>query len=116
MIDAEHKWNKSFTPLVIGFLLSLILTFLAYEMTDHHIFSGLSLLLIILGLASAQAIAQCIFFLHIGAESHPQWSLISLIFTIIVLIIIVGGSLWIMYNLDYNMMPGMSSYSRLNFK
>jgi heme/copper-type cytochrome/quinol oxidase subunit 4 len=30
------------------------------------------------------------------------------LFMLIVLVIVVGGSLWIMHNLDYNMMPSMS--------
>ncbi len=107
MIDMQYKWNKSIKPLVIGFALSLFLTLLAYFIAKDHLSSGLSLVYVILGLATLQALLQCIFFLHINAESHPRWSLISLIFTVIVLIIIVGGSLWIMYNLDYNMMPTM---------
>ncbi|MFS8564395.1 MAG: cytochrome o ubiquinol oxidase subunit IV [Rhabdochlamydiaceae bacterium] len=107
MIDLQYKWNKSSKPLVIGFVLSLILTLLAYLITKNHLSSGLPLVYLILGLATLQALLQCIFFLHINAESHPRWSLISLIFTAIVLVIIVGGSLWIMYSLDYNMMPNM---------
>jgi cytochrome o ubiquinol oxidase operon protein cyoD len=107
MIDAQHKWNTSFKPLIIGFFLSLLLTGLAYFVTIHPTLSGISLMSVILALGTLQALIQCICFLHISAEPHPRWSLISLIFTIIVLIIVVGGSLWIMYSLDYNMMPGM---------
>lgn len=107
MIDIKHKWNTRITPLIIGFILSLILITLAYFLTTHKTFSGISLMTLILTLGTLQALIQCVFFLHISAESHPRWSLITLIFTIIVMIIVVGGSLWIMYNLDYNMMPGM---------
>ncbi len=107
MIDVKHKWNTSLKPLIIGFVISLFLIFLAYFMTTHQSLSGISLMSAILVLGILQALIQCIFFLHISAEPTPRWSLITLIFTIIVLIIIVGGSLWIMYNLDYNMMPGM---------
>ena len=109
MIEAKHKWNKSIKPLMIGFLLSIFLTFFAYFIVVQHIAGGLSLLFIILGLAIVQALAQCVFFFQIGTEGKPQWSLISFIFTVIVLVIVIGGSIWIMYNLDYNMMPNMSS-------
>ena len=107
MIDTKHKWNTSAKPLILGFILSLLLILIAYFLTTHKTFSGISLMSVILALGTIQALIQCIFFLHINTESTPRWSLITLIFTIIVLIIVVGGSLWIMYNLDYNMMPGM---------
>ncbi len=107
MIDAEHKWNRSLKPLITGFLLSLILILSAYWLTTSHLLSGLSMMAAILTLACIQALIQCLYFLNLGAESHPRWSLITFVFTVIVLIIVIGGSLWIMYNLDYNMMPPM---------
>jgi len=45
---------------------------------------------------------QMVFFLHIGRGS--RWKLLTFIFTIIVVGIVVIGSIWIMHNLNYNMM------------
>ena len=54
-----------------------------------------------------QAIVQLIFFLHIGQEAKPHWETVVFCFTVLVLLIIVIGSLWIMYDLDYRLMPRM---------
>lgn len=108
MIDAHHKWNKSVKPLVVGLLCSVFLTLITYFLATEHILNGSAILFVVLGLAVLQAIVQCVLFLHVGIESKPHWSSITFIFTVIVLVIIVGGSLWIMYNLDYNMMPAMA--------
>ena len=51
--------------------------------------------------ALAQLIVQIFFFLHLTAK---RWNLIIFLFTIFVVTIVVGGSLWIMYNLNNNTM------------
>ena len=107
MIDAHHGWNKSFKPLISGFLLSLILTLAAYFIVSGDYFSGANLLFIILGLSSLQAVVQFVFFFHLGLESKPRWNLIHFLFMVLVIIVVIGGSLWIMYNLNYQMMPNM---------
>ena len=35
-------------------------------------------------------------------------AMLAMIFTIIVVFIMFSGSLWVMYHLNYNMMPGMT--------
>jgi cytochrome o ubiquinol oxidase operon protein cyoD len=96
MLSREHKWNRSLTPLVIGFLASLILTYLTYYLAPSP--------LVIFFFGLTQAILQLVFFLHLGLESKPHWNLITFLFLVLVIVIIVSGSLWIMYNLNYNMM------------
>ena len=41
-----------------------------------------------------------------SAKSEQGWTLVSLIFTLIVVVIALAGSLWVMHHLDSNMMPG----------
>lgn len=57
---------------------------------------------VVMAIAVVQLIVQVIYFLHIGRGS--KWKLRTFIFTLIVVIIIVAGSVWIMENLNYNMM------------
>lgn len=89
---------------VIGFILSLILTMTSYFLVTEKVIEGWPLFFTISGLAIAQAIVQLIFFLHMAAERAPYWNLITFIFMLMVLLIVVIGTLWIMYNLDYRMM------------
>jgi len=107
MIDQHHGWNFSSKPLFLGLVLSLILTFAAYRIvTEQHLF-GHSLILTLYGLAMGQAIVQLIFYLHIGLETKPHWNIITFLFTLLVTIIVIGGSLWIMSTLNYQLMPTM---------
>ena len=104
MISAHHPWNKKLTPLVTGFILSLFLTFAGYFFATQRPFSPLILTVLILGLAFLQALSQILYFFQVSAEASPRWGLITLLFTVLVLLIVVLGSLWIMANLNYNMM------------
>jgi len=90
---------------VIGFILSLLLTGTAYLAVTNQLFASGTLIAVIIGLAIAQVLVQLFFFLHLGHETKPRWKLVTLLFMLVVLFILVFGSLWIMQNLDYNMMP-----------
>lgn len=92
---------------VTGFILAVGLTVMAYVTVTAQLFTNEVAILILMGLAVIQFVVQLIFFLHIGQESKPRWNLAAFLFTLLVLIVIVFGSLWIMYNLNYGM--GMSS-------
>ena len=90
---------------VIGYVLSLILTLNAYVAATLNVGAltpGLVTMLALL--ASAQLIVHVIYFLHLGYESRPKWNSVALIVTVMVLLFIVVGSIWVMNNLDYNMM------------
>ncbi len=95
--DALHG---TFTDYLVGFILSLLLTLAAYFTTTEHLFSKKMVFLTIIGLALAQAIVQFICFFHLSKESKPRWNLLIFLSMIFVIAIIIGGSLWIMYNLD----------------
>jgi cytochrome o ubiquinol oxidase operon protein cyoD len=61
-----------------------------------------TLIYILLGIAVLQLIVQLVFFLHIGRGS--RWKGITFAFAALIVIIVVVGTIWIMNNLDYNMM------------
>jgi len=94
---------------VIGFVLSLALTLLAYFLVaryanDHYaLLSHQFLAIVVMVLALTQFVVQLIFFLHIGREQKPKWNKWVLWFAILIVTILVAGSIWIMAHLDYNM-------------
>ena len=45
-----------------------------------------------------------VYFLHMNSKSDEGWNLTAFIFTVIIIAIVVVGSIWIMWNLNYNMM------------
>ncbi len=53
----------------------------------------------------AQIVVHMVYFLHLDARSEAGWNMMALIFTAVILIIALTGSLWIMYHLKVNMAP-----------
>jgi cytochrome o ubiquinol oxidase operon protein cyoD len=66
-----------------------------------------------MGFAVVQIFVHMIYFLHMDARTEHGWSLMALIFTIVMVVIALAGSLWVMYHLNANMMPGMPDMSQL---
>lgn len=96
---------------LMGFGLSLGITIVAFVATLVQAESGGAaypkhiLLVGLVVLAVAQLVVQLLFFFHLGRESKPRLNTVSFLFMLMVVGIIGFGSLWIMYNLNYNMMP-----------
>lgn len=99
-IHHEHGTMKSY---VIGFILSLIFTFIPYIMVVNQSITGTALLITIVGFAFVQLIIQVVFFLHLGRGPKPNWNLFFFISTFGIVLIVVGGSILIINNLHYNM-------------
>ena len=92
----------------LGFFLSLLLTFASFWTVSMQLLPRSILIPLLIGMALIQAAVQLVCFLHLGRGAKPDWNLTVFLFMLLVLIIIVGGSLWIMYNLNYRMMPEMT--------
>ena len=54
--------------------------------------------------AIIQILLQLHYFLGVGGTHKAQWNLISLIFTVLIMTIFIGGTLWVMYTINYRMM------------
>jgi cytochrome o ubiquinol oxidase subunit IV len=100
---APHGSRKSY---IIGFLLSVVLTAIPFALVmtnalaDPRLTAG-----IITAFAAVQIVVHMIFFLHMNAKSEAGWTLMALIFTVIIVVIAIAGSLWVMYHMNVNMMP-----------
>lgn len=94
---------------IIGFILSIVLTLLAYfpvayNNGSHHVVFPLDIVLwFIIALAFLQLFVQLLFFLHLGQEERPRWKSVFLICFFGVVLIVVIASIWIMQHLNYNM-------------
>jgi cytochrome o ubiquinol oxidase operon protein cyoD len=103
--------EKSAQSYIAGFLLSVTLTaaaFLlvwAYQASDGQIYSRGWLLGFISLLACVQLVVQARYFLHVSSDRGKRLNLLATLFTLMVVVTIVFGSLWVMQNLNYNMMP-----------
>jgi len=103
---ADHGSFKSY---MIGFILSVLLTAVPFwlvmgEVLDNKTFT----VLLIMGLGVIQIFVHMIYFLHMNTKSEGGWTFMALIFTVVVVMITLIGSLWVMYNMNKNMMPTMT--------
>ncbi len=103
-LEFDSRSQKTFKSYVTGFILSIILTVLAFVLVKQRFLSDSLLYFSLALLAIMQLIVQSICFLRLNSGVEGRWSLMPFLFAIFVIVILVGGSLWIMYNLNYNMM------------
>jgi cytochrome o ubiquinol oxidase operon protein cyoD len=104
-VIADHKKenHSSLANYIVGYVLSVLLTVCAYLVVTRHLFTTGVMFGIIASLAVLQFMVQLLCFLHLGAENKPRWKQLVFWCMIMVVIVVVGGSIWIMANLDYNM-------------
>ena len=98
----SHGTRKSY---ITGFLLSVVLTAIPFYLVMTGVLSNLTTSLIVIALAVIQIIVHMIYFLHMDAKSEGGWNLMALIFTIVLVVITLSGSLWVMFHMNSNMMP-----------
>lgn len=109
MIDTEKDSDHGhLTPYIWGLILSALLTIAAYLSVTEQLFDKWTLISLVFGLAIAQMLVQMFFFLHLGRESKPRWNLSAFLFMALVVLLLVIGSMWIMYSLDIRVMPAQS--------
>ena len=96
--------TASTTSYTVGFLASIVLTLVAFGLVAGHVVSGMTAIVAIFTLAFIQLIIQLVFFLHLSTEAGQRWKLFTFLSTFGLVFIIVAGSVWIMYHLNYNMM------------
>ncbi|MET3132063.1 cytochrome o ubiquinol oxidase operon protein cyoD [Oxalobacteraceae bacterium GrIS 1.11] len=103
--EPDHGSLKSYA---IGFLLSVILTAIPFWLVMGKVFDKSSTTaLVILGFAAVQIVVHMIYFLHMNAKAEGGWSMLALLFTVMLVVIMLAGSIWVMFHLNHNMMPGM---------
>jgi cytochrome o ubiquinol oxidase operon protein cyoD len=101
--DGEHL---SYGKYVVGFLGSVLLTVTAYLIATHDHSSSKNVLAAFLALlAIVQFVLQMLLFLHVGEERGPRLKLFAAGLMLVVVLVLVGGSLWIMNNMNYRMTP-----------
>lgn len=95
--------EKTLKSYMIGLALSLIFTMIAFECVGHHLLTHAHLYILLTVLALAQLLAQVVYFLRMNVTTAGQWNTMPFIFTLVIVLVLVFGTLWIMYNLNYNM-------------
>ncbi len=100
---ASHSTLKGY---VTGFILAVLLTAIPFWLVMGKVFPSSSVTaMVLLGFAAVQIVVHMIYFLHMNTRSEGGWSLLALLFTLVIVVITLSGSIWVMYHMNVNMMP-----------
>lgn len=102
---APHGTQESY---IRGFVLSVVLTAIPFflVMTGMIGSPGYTAAIVLI-CAVTQILVHMVYFLHMTPKAEDGWLLLSTVFTIILVVITLAGSLWIVFHLNRNMMPAM---------
>ena len=90
---------------IVGLGLALLLTATSFFVAGTDLVWQPSIPVAIVVLAIAQMGVHVVFFLHITTGPDNTNNVMALFFGILIIVLVIGGSLWIMENLNHNMMP-----------
>ena len=99
--DASHGSVKSYA---IGFILSVILTIIPFGLVMYPTLPKATTLAIVLLFAVIQVVVHLYYFLHLDRSQAQRNNVIAFVFTAIVILLLVGLSLWIMFSIHTYMM------------
>ena len=89
---------------LIGLGLATVMTIASFWAAQTHLIYGPGISVAIVVLAIAQMGIHLVFFLHITTAPDNANNVLALAFGILIACLVIFGSLWIMANLDHNML------------
>ncbi len=98
---ASHGSVKSY---IIGTTLCIILTIIPFALVMTGAFSKTVTIGGVITAALVQLIVQLHYFLHLDTSSEQRWNVIALLYAILIMALIIGGSMWIMHHLHGRLM------------
>jgi cytochrome o ubiquinol oxidase operon protein cyoD len=98
----SHGSVKSY---VMGLILSIVLTVIPFGMVMNGGFGETTVIVTIVIMAVLQVLLQLILFMHVNVKTEEGRDSGSFVFfTAVILTLIIGGTVWIMYHLNINLM------------
>jgi cytochrome o ubiquinol oxidase subunit IV len=108
-VEQDTELASPFLVYTIGLVLAVILTATSFWAANTSLLWGPGIALGLAVLAIAQMGVHLVFFLHIGTGADNTNNVLALAFGVLVVLLVVGGSLWIMADLNDAMMPAAGS-------
>ena len=103
--EGEGRIGPRIIGYITGLALAILLTATSFFVANTDLVWQPSIPVAIIVLAIAQMGVHLVFFLHITTGADNTNNVMALAFGILIVILVIGGSLWIMANLNHNMMP-----------
>jgi cytochrome o ubiquinol oxidase subunit IV len=103
-IDSSGASKGSLKTYITGFVLSVVLTVIPFALVMG---GGVPRSAMVWGICSAgivQIFVHLHYFLHLDTSSAARWNVMALVFSLLIIFIFVGGTVWVMYTLNSRMM------------
>jgi len=101
----EEEASSGLIIYTIGLVLAVVLTATSFWVANTSLLwrPGVPLGLVVLAIAKMGV--HLVFFLHITSGPDNTNNVLALAFGVLIVLLVVVGSLWIMFNLNDNMVP-----------
>lgn len=98
---ASHGSVKSY---LVGFGWAVLLTVIPFALVMTGFFPPGVTALLVAVLAAVQIVIHLVFFLHMDRSAAQRWNVVVFVLTVLVIGIVIVGSLWVLHNMNANMM------------
>ncbi|MGA7801283.1 MAG: cytochrome o ubiquinol oxidase subunit IV [Gammaproteobacteria bacterium] len=102
-IDSTGASKGSLGSYLTGFVLAIILTVIPFGLVMSGALPRGDIIFGVFAAAILQILVHLHYFLHLDRSSDERWNVLAITFTALAIVVVVGGSLWIMHNMHYNM-------------
>ena len=103
--ETQGRASSEVLVYTTGLFLAILLTATSFWVANTSLLWGPGVPLGLAVLAIAQMGVHLVFFLHINTAPDNTNNVLALAFGILIVFLVIAGSLWIMNNLNDNMMP-----------
>ena len=101
----QHESTANVLSYTVGLGLAIVATIASFVVSQTSLLwpPGIPVGLIVL--AFAQIGVHLVFFLHLGSGADSTNNILALAFGVLIVFLVITGSVWIIANLNSNMMP-----------
>lgn len=111
---ARYNIREGIQTYMIGLVLAALLTVASFSVVHTPLIWGPAISTALIVLAIAQMGVHLVFFLHITTDPDNTNNTLALAFGVLIVVLILGGTLWIMGNLnDRTMLPGQTQMMQM---
>ena len=101
----QHESRANFLSYSVGLGFAVLLTIASFVVSQTSLLWSPGVPVGLIVLAFAQIGVHLVFFLHLGSGPESTNNILALAFGILIVFLIITGSIWIIANLNSNMMP-----------